>query len=64
MIHPHIAPLLSTGVWMALQKVSHHIESLPIPDDAKRLYQKDVEGLTGRLVMASKQHNLTYPIGG
>jgi hypothetical protein len=60
MIHPHIAPFLPADVWTALQNVSRHIESLPIPDDAKRFYQKDVEGLTGRLVLASKQHNLTY----
>ena len=60
MIHPHIAPFLPADMWAALQRVSRHINALPMPDDTKRFYQKDVENLTGRLVSASKQHNLTY----
>ena len=63
MIHPHIEPYLPSDVFMALQAVTRHIESLPISADSKMFYQKDVENLTARLVAASKQHDLEYPNG-
>jgi hypothetical protein len=63
MIHPHIAPFLPANVWTALQRVSHHIGSLPIQEGAQRFYLKDVEKLTARLILASKQHDLTFPTG-
>ena len=64
MLHPHIAQFLPAGVWQALMTVSKYVDSLPLSEHETRSLHRGLETIAEKLVLVSKQHNLSYPTGG
>jgi hypothetical protein len=63
MVDKAIAPYLPAEMWECLGSLTDHIAALPVPEYEHVALIRGLQTLTDKLVLISKQHNLTYPTG-
>lgn len=54
---------LPLAVWTALQTISDHLASQPLTEFERASLKRGLETLAEKLIMLSKHHNITYPMG-